>query len=690
MSTHADTRALVPACVLLLVVGAGAELSSQSQPASFSASEAAVLAAEEHHASTSRDLAVLRSGVRSRDIQTARVAIRAVGRLNRPDLIPDLVPSLGSVVPEIRAEAANAIAQAAGGWATQPPTKGPTRAALDRASAALVSRLTVETDADVRAALADAIGRLPYGSIEQIDKAEQTLLDFMRRTQSPADRLGVVQGFEMLIRQRLPLGPPTDATLDLLRVLAAVSIALPSDANHPLAQSPGTLLDPAKDARVRRLALEALTTAHAVDGEVIRHATADPDAQVRRLAMRALVEAFAGPPEAAAAALTTGLTDPSPMVRLAALAASRGRLSCGAVAAAEHDTDLHVALTALDQLAGCGDSEEAVLLLERTAAEAPRSEARGQWHRRSHALAALVLAAPSKAADLLPGALDSPAWQVRAAAARAATALRAPAALERLARDDDDQVRRAAIGGLTEVAGHEADPVYLTALDARDPRVVRAAALALTGTPAPAAEAALKAALRRLSSDERLGSMDAQTAILSTLRDLGVAVPSDPRPRTGTETAGLTVGTLRRLAATRARVMIAGLGVFDLALIAGEAPLGVLRFVRLARAGYYDGLLLHVAPSLVLQGIGNLGGGEPPADAAFTNDEVGRWPHVRGAVGFSARSGDLDASHIFVDLVDHPELDHRYTVFAHVLNGMDVVDAVLDGDVIEKIEILDP
>jgi peptidyl-prolyl cis-trans isomerase B (cyclophilin B) len=688
MRAHADTRALTAACVLLCVVSAAAELSSQSQPA-VAVNEVAVLAAEEQRAATARDLAVLRAGVHTRDIQTARVAIRAVGRLNRPDLIGDLVTSLGSAVPEIRAEAANAIAQAAQGWATQPPTKGPTRAALDRASAALVSRLTVENDADVRAALADAMGRLPYGSIEQIDNAEQTLLDFVRRSQLPADRLGIVQGFVALMRQRTPLGPPTDASLELLRVLATVSIAPQSDANHPAAQAPATLLDPAKDARVRRLAMEALATARAVDGEVIRHAAADPDAQVRRLAMRAMRNAFTGPPEAAAAILAAGLTDPSPMVRLAALTASPGRLPCGAVVEAEHDQDLHVAIAALDQLAGCADSDEAVRLLERTAADSLRSEARGLRHRRAHALVALAVASPSKAADLLPGALGSRASLIRAGAARAATVLKDRASLERLARDDDDQVRRVAVGGLAEVAGHEGDAVYLTSLDANDPQVVRVAALALARTTAPTAVEALKAALSRLSSDERPGSIDAQKAVLSTLRDLGVAAPSDPRPRPGAETAGLTVPTLRRLAATRARVTIAGLGAFDLALIAGEAPLSVLRFVRLANARYYDGLMLQVAPSLVMQAVAATGR-EPAADVALTNDEVGRWPHVRGAVGFSARAGDdVDPSQLLIDLVDHPELDHQYPVFAHVLNGMDVLDEVLDGDIIDKIEILD-
>ena len=48
----------------------------------------------------------------------------------------------------------------------------------------------------------------------------------------------------------------------------------------------------------------------------------------------------------------------------------------------------------------------------------------------------------------------------------------------------------------------------------------------------------------------------------------------------------------------------------------------------------------------------------------------------------------LGDAQIFVDLVDNPRLDHEYTVFAQVLNGIEVVDQILEGDIIERIEIL--
>jgi peptidyl-prolyl cis-trans isomerase B (cyclophilin B) len=167
-----------------------------------------------------------------------------------------------------------------------------------------------------------------------------------------------------------------------------------------------------------------------------------------------------------------------------------------------------------------------------------------------------------------------------------------------------------------------------------------------------------------------------------------VAVDPAMTVRAARAAPGLSAPDLRRLASARVRVAIAGVGSFELALIASEAPMSALRFVRLVESGYYNGLTFHrVVPNMVIQG-GSPGANEYVGDATFMRDELGQWPHVRGAVGISTRGRDTGDAQIFVDLVDNPRFDHDYTVFAHVLNGMDVVDAILEGDVIEKIDIV--
>ena len=141
-------------------------------------------------------------------------------------------------------------------------------------------------------------------------------------------------------------------------------------------------------------------------------------------------------------------------------------------------------------------------------------------------------------------------------------------------------------------------------------------------------------------------------------------------------------------------------GEFKVRLMPDKAPNTVANFVGLAQGTldpatgkpgkskpYYNGLTFHrIAPNFVVQG-GSPGANEYVGTARYMRDEVGL-PHLRGAVGISTRGRDRGDAQIFVNLVDNPRFDHEYTVFAQVLNGMEVVDRILEGDVIDDVEIL--
>jgi cyclophilin family peptidyl-prolyl cis-trans isomerase/HEAT repeat protein len=144
---------------------------------------------------------------------------------------------------------------------------------------------------------------------------------------------------------------------------------------------------------------------------------------------------------------------------------------------------------------------------------------------------------------------------------------------------------------------------------------------------------------------------------------------------------------IERLARTRATVRMARGGTFTLALLPTVAPTNVARFVRLARAGYFNGLTLHrVEPNFVVQG-GSPGANEYMGDAAYTRDELDLTSNERGTIGISTRGRDTGDGQIYVNLVDNARLDHNYTVFAEVVEGMPVVDGILEGDVITRIEL---
>ena len=114
------------------------------------------------------------------------------------------------------------------------------------------------------------------------------------------------------------------------------------------------------------------------------------------------------------------------------------------------------------------------------------------------------------------------------------------------------------------------------------------------------------------------------------------------------------------------------------------------RFARLVESGDFDGLTFHRwAPNFVIQG-GSPGANEYQGHGPFNRDELGLEPHWRGTVGISTRGRDTGDAQIFVNLVDNVRLDHDYTLVGEVIDGMDVVDQVLEGAVIERAEVVRP
>lgn len=631
------------------------------------ASRLSVLQAEDRRAQTPQDLATIRSAARSGDGLTARVGLRALGRLERPALIPDILPGLRHTLPEVRAEAANAVAQAAHGL----KAGGGPAGAVASAQEALIARLGVEADASVRAALCESIARLPYTAASDVDRAESALLGFAARAVSTTDRLGLAKGLEALTRLQRAVRAPDKPLVDELLALAGNRTGRPEQ----------ELL---RDTRVRRLALDALTTLGAADADTLNAASDDPDPQVRRLAVKAAtIGGFDG-------VVARGLRDESPMVRIEALRTAHTRnakAACRVGLAAASDPDMNVAIVAIDLLGACGQAADAVGYLERVLADPADAEAPRNWHRAAHALLALVAAAPGRAAPALESYVGAGAWQLRVFAAGAAALLKQREPLDRLVHDANDNVVEAAITGLASTAGHDADDLYVAALARAGYQVVRAAALALNGSPKPdVALPALTLALHRAEGDGRPGAADARVALSAALTSLGATVRV---PKPGAQTAApLNAVDLKRLAAPRARFTIRGVGIFDVALFTTEAPASVLRFAQLASSGYYNGLTFHrVVPNGVIQG-GSPGANERSSDVPFMRDEVGLWPHVRGALGISTRGRDTGDGQIFIDLVDNPRYDHTYTVFAQVLNGLNIVDRILEGDVIESVEVL--
>lgn len=379
------------------------------------------------------------------------------------------------------------------------------------------------------------------------------------------------------------------------------------------------------------------------------------------------------------------------------------------------------ALAALESLAGAPAREKLLGALRHP-------------HPRFREVAAAALAARDKEQaiePIAPLAADT-IWSVRARTAEALGTTRAPAALPlltRLAADADPRVRSVAVEALGRL-GAAAEPAVRAALEDADP-FVRTAALEAVGnaavSPSPADAAGrptvgdVPAALDRLAAGFRRALADphndARLAALAAMAKLGSdaareeieraledpdylvrrraaeilrdtfrldrfsRVGAPPASRTDAEYLEAVRRSRRRVTA----VLDTEAGAIEIEMFPADAPLTVDNFIRLARAGTLDGLVVHrVVPNFVIQdgdprGDGN---GGPPWQIRC---EINMRRYGEGAVGMALSGKDTGGSQYFVTHSPQPHLDGGYTVFGQVIRGDPVVRRMLQGTRIRKV-----
>jgi cyclophilin family peptidyl-prolyl cis-trans isomerase/HEAT repeat protein len=622
-----------------------------------------LILAEDRRAQSESELASLRQALTHNDAKIRQQAVRGIGRLERADLIATLTRSLTDSDVNVRMEAANAVGQSARG-----------AAGVAAAKARLIARARVEQDPRVWGVVAATLGRLPYTMAADVDQVETVIARVLPTATSTSIQvdalLGAAEGLEALARQSSKISKLKGTTLNGLRAAAGLE-GRPEDAE--------------KLARIRRLATLALTAAGGVTRPRLEGGIADSDEEVRRLTIVAARADIDG----REAVVRKGLADASPRVRYEALQ-TWGRVfqtaSCDPVVAALADNNPHVALLAIDLLGnGCPGGDPAARLREIAAGSLDRP--RG-WHRPAHAIVSLAKVSAGDAATALPRFATHSVWQSRMYAAHAAAALKDVATLVTLARDQHPNVREAALGELIALKRAEAIPAALDAVTANDYQLVITAARALAAAPDPSATLpVLQKAFDRISAERRDTARDALNAIRDAVSKLGGSALPEPKAEPIAARA-LTDKDFDTLRGTRLRFTMTGLGSFELRLLPDEAAVTAIHVASLARQGYYNGLTFHrVVPNFVIQG-GSPGANEYVGQGPFMRDEVGLLSHRRSTVGISTRGRDTGDAQIFINLVDLPRLDHIYTVFAEVVSGMDIVDAILEGDVIERVEAI--
>ncbi|HEX7821188.1 MAG TPA: peptidylprolyl isomerase [Sphingobium sp.] len=146
------------------------------------------------------------------------------------------------------------------------------------------------------------------------------------------------------------------------------------------------------------------------------------------------------------------------------------------------------------------------------------------------------------------------------------------------------------------------------------------------------------------------------------------------------------------VAQLRATVPLDPANIWDLDLSNGQrvriqlrpdvAPVHVERIKTLTRQHFYDGLAFHrVIDGFMAQGGDPKGDGTGGSTLPDLKQEFSWLPHMRGTVSMArAASEDSANSQFFIMLMPRPPLDHKYTVFGRVIEGMPAVDAIAKGE----------
>ncbi|HSD26422.1 MAG TPA: HEAT repeat domain-containing protein [Vicinamibacteria bacterium] len=622
--------------------------------------------------------------LRDPDRGVRRRAALAAGRLADPALVPALQGLLNDQEVEVRRMAAFALGLAGD------------RAAVDRLTAALA-----DSDAEVRGRSAEALGRI--GDVRAAGAVARLVVDALPKTISRMTVRGDDPGSSaeswMVPRLALfalaglgDLPAARHALLDGQRprfdwwAATWVAMRLEKPELRPVLVAAASSDDPLSRALAAR-GLGALKDASAL--EVLLPLTRDPDEGVALHALRALGAIGDARGTAAAAALLTSASD---VVRREALRT---------LAVLPPDPSIRPRLVGL-----VGEPDPWI---------------------RAAALGALAHVDRGDFALVLSGMDPDPVWWVRAALASALGDVgdeTGVAILHSMLRDEDPRVLPAVLDALRRARGKDSLDTLLRHLEHADLGVRVGAADAIASLGAVGASAPLLAAWRRGLADGA-GELEARVAAVKAiasqaddaaraglleiakgdparavraraalaLRALGAEAPDpgpqavlrppldyreamapfDPRP-------GVSLYTPRAFLHTRH-------GAIEIHLDVVEAPLTTASFVDLARQGFYDGLVFHrVEPGFVVQGGCPRGDGHGGPGYSL-RCEVTRRAYARGAVGMAHSGKDTGGSQFFIALSPQPQLDGGYTLFGRVVAGMEAVEKIRPGDLIERVEV---
>jgi len=318
-----------------------------------------------------------------------------------------------------------------------------------------------------------------------------------------------------------------------------------------------------------------------------------------------------------------------------------------------------------------------------------------EWSVRASLAEALAEAGDEVSVGILLSMVKDPDPRVLPAVLAAVRKARKDDALPTLVQHlghPDFAVRAAAAEGIAALEAQGQTAALLQAWERALPDRDLDARLSLVAALAAQQDAPARDGLRRIATEDPQRVVRARAA--QALATLGEAAPGVGPERSARATLDDRAALGAYLAEdgpvyTPRAILHTSRGRIEIQLDVVETPLTSESFLRLARRGFYDGLVFHrVAPGFVIQG------GDPRGDGnggpGYTlRCEISQRPYGRGSVGMALSGKDTGGSQFFITHSAQPHLDGGFTAFGRVAAGMDVVDRIEPGDVIERVEVWD-
>jgi peptidyl-prolyl cis-trans isomerase B (cyclophilin B) len=132
-------------------------------------------------------------------------------------------------------------------------------------------------------------------------------------------------------------------------------------------------------------------------------------------------------------------------------------------------------------------------------------------------------------------------------------------------------------------------------------------------------------------------------------------------------------------------------GTIELEMYPQFAPKTVNNFIFLTKEGYYDGVVFHrVIANFVIQGGDPTGTGMGGPGYKFEDEFIGNpLKHERGVMSMANAGPGTNGSQFFITHSPQPHLNNKHTVFGKVVSGLEVVDAIRQGDKMVKVTVVE-